>query len=264
MIVSRAPRERLIKKMTLKTPAIIVHNIDLTQGKPVCAMTRVSLFDELNLKKIDAPKIILEKIKGFRIQNNSVNLVYQAALALQKKKSGRIGVTIKIAQNVPPEGGLLSEYSQSAGVLKALNKLWKMGLTDRELIRIATAIHPLIGEIMKMPETKYNSDETVILLYPKNIRLNRAWMERKAKEVKNQKINPFQAIAFQHFPDLREMAEILKGLGCYQTGLCGAGPTIFGFSKKKMGLKQLRQKLSTKTDFIWMGKAEERQKQVDT
>ncbi|MDH7513233.1 MAG: 4-(cytidine 5'-diphospho)-2-C-methyl-D-erythritol kinase [Clostridiales bacterium] len=62
------------------------------------------------------------------------NLVYQAAQLLKRTYSVRRGVSIRVAKAIPAGRGLGGGSSNAAMTLYALNKLWDLGLSQRELI----------------------------------------------------------------------------------------------------------------------------------
>ncbi len=62
------------------------------------------------------------------------NLVYQAAQLLKRTYSVRPGVSIRVAKAIPAGRGLGGGSSNAAMTLYALNKLWDLGLSQRELL----------------------------------------------------------------------------------------------------------------------------------
>ena len=91
--------------------------------------------------------------------------------------------------------------------------------------------------------------KNVILVRPKYIRIERNWLMKKAKPLK-----PFESVAFQFFPDLKAIAQILKKAGADRSGISGKGSMLYGLFQKQIDQKSLKRKLDKKSDFIWTGK----------
>ena len=65
------------------------------------------------------------------------NLIVQVARALQERAGGKTGIVITVHKVIPPESGLAGGSSNAAPTLAALNDLWQLRLSDRELHEIA-------------------------------------------------------------------------------------------------------------------------------
>ena len=71
-------------------------------------------------------------------QSGNRNLILEAASLLTEKIGNRTNnVSISLEKNLPVAGGVGGGSSNAATTLTALNQLWKVGLTDRELSDIA-------------------------------------------------------------------------------------------------------------------------------
>jgi 4-diphosphocytidyl-2-C-methyl-D-erythritol kinase len=68
------------------------------------------------------------------------NLVYRAAGALKEATGYKGGALIQLKKNIPSSAGLGGGSSDAAATLKGLNRLWKLGLSNRELIEIGATI----------------------------------------------------------------------------------------------------------------------------
>jgi len=225
----------------IKTPAIISADDKLIP---------VDLYDELTIQKINERKIQIQKISGYKIPTNDKNPVYQAAAALQKLKPNKFGAVVCIQKNIPTFSGLNSQLSNAAGVLIALNQLWKFNLSQNELVRIAKAIDSKLAEILKIfLNPKIKRVENIVLVRPKHIIIDKNWI--------NAELKPYQkpeTILFRHFPDLKIIIRYLQSQGACRAGVSGKGSVIFGFFDEAINKKDLKKILKKKTDFIWMGK----------
>lgn len=70
----------------------------------------------------------------------SQDLCVRAAAALQQATGCRMGVEIGVEKRIPMGGGLGGGSSDAATVLLALNRLWQLGLSRSELMRIGLTL----------------------------------------------------------------------------------------------------------------------------
>lgn len=239
-------------ELQIKTPAIIGWS---SKFQPI------ELFDVITLKKLDERKIQLKKAcpecsrgeSGYKIPTNDLNPVFKVTAELQNRRPTKFGVSIEIEKNIPTTSGLHSKFSNAAGVLVALNKLWKFDLNEKELFEIAKKVDPRLGKILfpaptcqavrshtclSGRQTQYT--EHVLLIRPKHVQIDPQWASGKD--------------VFKYFPDLKVIEKEIAKLGAINHGLTGNGPTLFGFFKEKPDIEAIQKKLKDKIDFIWTGK----------
>src|SRR3989338_2131035 len=92
---------------------------------------RVGLCDELILRRIRSGIRVQSNLKSF--PKGPKNTAYQAAKLLKDKFSVKEGIFIHIRKRIPVRAGLGGGSSNAAAVLLGLNKLWKLGLSKKEL-----------------------------------------------------------------------------------------------------------------------------------
>ena len=99
---------------------------------------RISLGDVIFLKLIPS---------GIRLQTNSTNipqgpknLVWRAATLLQNRYGVKKGVAIRLQKKIPVAAGLGGGSSNAATVLLGLNRLWKLKLSQKELLGLAAEL----------------------------------------------------------------------------------------------------------------------------
>jgi 4-diphosphocytidyl-2-C-methyl-D-erythritol kinase len=110
-------------------------------------MQTIGLYDTLVFR--ESPRIQLEidsdslplgdgmrKMSG----NSKIedNLAYKAAVLFKEKTGYKGGASIQLKKNIPSASGLGGGSSDAAATLKGLNKLWKTGLSDKELANIGS------------------------------------------------------------------------------------------------------------------------------
>lgn len=229
----RSARYKIKMPLQIKTPAIISWDSKLQP---------IGLYDEITLRKLDERKIQLKKTKGYKIPTNDLNPVFQVAIALQSLRPTKFGVSIEIQKNIPTFSGLNSKLSNAAGVLLALNKLWKFNLDKKELFAIAKKVDQTLEKIVKQLYSLPNIPPTknILFIRPKYININANWIMRKS--------------AFDYFPDLKAIEKAISKNGATEYGITGNGPTLFGFFKEKPNSENIQKQFKDKIDFIWVGK----------
>ena len=94
---------------------------------------RISLADSVTLKLL--PRGIFCASSDPALPVDDKNLAVRAALLLQSKCKVSKGVDIYIDKNIPVGAGLGGGSSNAAAVLLGLNKLWKLKLSRRKLMK---------------------------------------------------------------------------------------------------------------------------------
>ena len=231
-------------EITVKTSAFV----RLSGQSP----TPIALQDVLKFEKTAKRQVAIVREKGFRFPTNHQNLVYQVAAELQRLVPGKMGVRISIQKNIPPQKGLGSWASASAETILALNKLWKLTLSEKRLLEIGKRIDPSIVEVLKIhfQGSRQPKSMWAIVAIPKLIEIDRAWIRKTSLRLKS---DP-ESVAESHFPDLVMIKNGLKKAGWSPIGLSGHGPAITGFSKKRIGIDKIPKNIQSKLEFIWIGK----------
>lgn len=231
------------QRIVIETPAFIE-----TEKK----MIPLSLFDEIEVGLRQKPIIALRSEGGFKVETNRGNPIYRLVLAFQREIGGKSGAVIGVRKNIPPHVGLWSGASAAAGVLLTLNRLWKANWEPEKLAKWASVVDPKASKVLKILSEKTAGAKAkgkIILVLPKNIRLDRTWLMKKAKRMKK----TFWKFASAHFPDLEGMRSTLIKAGAEEAGMSGNGPVIYGVYPPEM--KPKLQSIRKKAIWIWEGKA---------
>lgn len=124
-----------MRKIKIEAPAKL--NVFLDVKKPaqadgfhrIVSLTgKISIADTLALEKAD--RITLEIDSPWKISAGKENICFAAAEIL-RKKAYFPGVKIKLKKRIPPGQGMGGGSSDAAAVIKAVDKLWNLHLTDK-------------------------------------------------------------------------------------------------------------------------------------
>lgn len=97
---------------------------------------RIDLFDTITLKP-RPDKLIRIISSSPDIPKDSRNIAYRSAKLLQDDFNPAYGADIKIVKRIPVGAGLGGGSSNAAAVLAGLNKLWGLGLSQKQLLGYA-------------------------------------------------------------------------------------------------------------------------------
>lgn len=220
------------------------------------------LFDEIEIKNSLNEEIEIVSDDAL-MPTDERNTIYQAARLLKEHAKMRRGVFIKIKKNIPIGAGLGGGSSNAAAVLKALNQMWKLGLSNHQLrglgakigmdvpffIEGGTAIGSHFGEIIEILPAVNGLEFKIVT--PKAIvdtaeaykkwRLNvgansqaktdfliAALRKYDTGAVLANIHNDFESLIYPLYPEIAAAAEGLKARGFERVCLSGSGSSVFG------------------------------------
>lgn len=240
-------------------------------------MQQISLSDTLILK--EKREDIELDCNNKALPLDSTNLVYHAWKKMQEKTGINKGIQINIHKKIPIAAGLAGGSSNAAAVLKGLNELWKLGLSEEELREIGveigadvpycimggTALAEGIGE--KLTKLKSFKDKNLLLVNPgigvstaevyNSLRLGRhPRMDIKRiissiekddiKSVADSIINTMEEVVIEKNPIISEIKKDMLKLGALGSLMSGSGPTVFGLFDDLEKLKYCKEILKEK------------------
>ena len=225
-------------------------------------MQSVGVYDVVTCKKTDDGSIRFKTDSGFLSDEDSkTNLCVKAAKLLQEKY-GCGGVEISLEKNIPIAAGLAGGSTDGAAVLKAVNTLYELKISQDELERLGvtlgadvpytlrggTVLCEGIGDIMTnlpaapdcvlllaKPGIYVSTGEvykTLVLdetsVHPKVDEQIDAIKEGNLDKMSKLCDNILARVTEKKHPVIVEIEELMKKDGAINSIMSGSGPTVFG------------------------------------
>ena len=231
-------------------------------------MQTIELADDVTLKKtsggvslaMDATKIV----GGENIPTDEKNLAWRAAVEFQKFCGKNLGVAIELTKKIPAAAGLAGGSSDAAAVIRGMNRLYEVGLTEDALCQIGSRVGSDVpfciiggtclaegrGEILTRLAPIKNF--SVVLAKPdgeistawayKTYDANSATTHPPNQEIITQLAHSQYNAAFQNFSNVMECIAVKKipaiadckskmiSAGAKVALMSGSGPTVFALT----------------------------------
>lgn len=249
-------------------------------------MQTIQMYDVLEIHKSEARGISLTTNFPY-VPDDERNLVYKAAKLLMDEFHVREGISMKLDKFIPVAAGMAGGSSDAAAAFVGVNRLFGLGLSERELMERAvkigadvpycimrgTALAEGIGEkltrIAQMPKCfvlvgKPGVSVSTKLAY-ESLKLGEITEHPdidgmiKAIEagdlygVTSRMGNVFEPGIIRKYPVIQEIKDLMEANGALKAMMSGSGPTVFGIfdSEEKMEVAAavLRESKLAKTVF---------------
>lgn len=229
-------------------------------------MQNVDLYDTLTFEDNDSGEIVLTASTD-KIETDERNLICKVARQLKDKFNVKQGVTMHLVKRIPVAAGMAGGSTDGAATYLALNELWGLNLSKKELCELAvslgadipyciiggTALAEGIGEEL----TAISDMPTCHLVIAKPaIDVSTGWVykELDSREgIKHPDINGIKAaieegnlnkmcalignvleeVTASKYKEVGQLEEILRNEGAVGAFMTGSGPTVFGVFDKK-------------------------------
>lgn len=208
------------------------------------------------------------------LESENNNLCIQTYKNMKSLAPEKPEWNIHLQKNIPIGAGLGGGSSDSAAVIKFLNKIWGLQLTESELIQIAKEIGsdvPFhlrgktqgadgVGDILT-PLTIPESFTLLLICPPIHISTLWAYKQFNLKKRKQRykfaslfsrgRIiweffeNQFETIVFPAYPEVGILKESLLKEGAKYAGLSGSGSTVFGVFKNTDEAKSAQKRFTS-------------------
>ena len=227
----------------------------------------IRIFDTLSFALRDDPQIQFECFGGKDIPLDDTNLVVRAAQTLRQRFPIRQGASIKLTKRIPSQAGLGGGSSNAAATLRLARRVWKIDISDTELLTIAGTIGsdcpiffyegPTIstgrGEqirplpamptlwfvLLKPPEglSTANVYAECMPLHDGQFRqpedLLSAWSRGDVAQIGQYLFNRLEVPAQKLWHRFEEIKSQLLAAGCLAVQMSGSGTAFFGLCKNE-------------------------------
>ena len=99
-------------------------------------MQTIQMYDLLDIRKKSEPGIILSTNLPY-VPSDERNLVYMAAILLMDEFEVGEGLSMKLTKSIPVAAGMAGGSSDAAAAFVGVNRLFRLGLSEEELMKRA-------------------------------------------------------------------------------------------------------------------------------
>jgi 4-diphosphocytidyl-2C-methyl-D-erythritol kinase len=249
-------------------------------------MVSVDLSDYLTITSIPEKEIILTTNSAF-LPCDRRNNVYQAAQKLMSRFDIQTGVKIHIEKNIPVSAGLGGGSSDCAAALRALNKLWNLGLTLDELALIGlevgtdvpycvfgnTSFITGVGEILEplkdmmscyvvivkpavsiSTPTVFRSLDVEKVFHPNVDALAKGLDEQDYQKIIENMGNSLEEVTIQRVPKIARIKESMLKFGADVAMMSGSGPSVFCLVRQEKRAIRIYNALKGFNDEVYLSR----------
>ena len=243
-------------------------------------MQMTGMYDRITLSpKRGKPGIVLKTNLPY-IPVNENNLAFRAAKILMDEFDVTDGLAIHLQKFIPVAAGLAGGSTDAAAVMKAVNRIFRLGLDDAQLmergakigadipycIMGGTALAEGIGEkltplpampacsiLLAKPPISVSTKEVYGALRADEIERHpdidgmiEALKEGNLYGVTDRLANVLEDVTAPSRPIIGEMEQEMKEAGALAAIMSGSGPTVFGIFDNETNARKCRDELRTK------------------
>lgn len=238
-------------------------------------MQAIGLHDTLRLEK--AKEGIVLFTDSAEVPNDESNLAYKAARLLKERCGVTEGIAIHLQKRIPVAAGMAGGSTDAAAVLKGMNRLFSLGLSERELcdmgVRLGadvpycimggTALAEGIGEkltalpdapdchvlVAKPPvgvSTKYAYENLKLcgIRHPDIDGMVSAVREGSLAGIVSRMENVLESVTEKEYPIIAGLKRLMEKNGARKALMSGSGPTVFGIYDDREEAEKAAKELS--------------------
>ncbi len=241
----------------------------------------VSLYDVLDVEITQGRKItVVDYFKKLKVPQEK-NIVYKAVKLLAKKSGFVSGVKVTLYKHIPNGAGLGGGSSNAATVIKALNQLLGLKLTEPEMARIGYSCGADVpffiyakpafvsGKGEKISKYDRKNVFWYVVVVHKDIRITTkdayGWYDHKINLTNDKSYtnimygykkgvyaflyNDFESVIYGRYPVLKNVRDFLLKTDCVDASLSGSGSAVYAmFDTRKAALEGYKKAVK-----VWKG-----------
>ncbi|WP_311537765.1 4-(cytidine 5'-diphospho)-2-C-methyl-D-erythritol kinase [uncultured Anaerococcus sp.] len=258
----------------LKKRADGYHDIDTI-------MARISLYDKLEIKKTGTGEFEYQSnIDLGHLTDNLIYKAYKKLAPLAYEKGEDLGVAIKLKKNIPLAAGLAGGSTDCAETIKALNELWDLGLSKKEMAEIGKSLGADIPFFFEESLVRAEGIGEIITPFTNNLKMKLllindgteiassyvykrtktyghidneaiiAGLEKGKSEIIDSFENVMEAVVLRDFLHLNTIKENLLANGASKALVSGSGATVFGIFFDDKALDKAYENLKDSYNFV--------------
>lgn len=239
-------------------------------------MQTLYLYDHVTLIKKEEPGIEIESNLYF-LPKDSNNIAWKAANLLMEEFKIPGGIKIILKKFIPVSAGMAGGSSNAAAVLFGMNKIYNLGLSQKELmdrgvrlgadvpycIMRGTVLAEGIGEILS-PLPPMPKCQILIAKPPVSVSTKAVYEAIDAKEIEehpdidgileglqNQNLdkiaasmgNVLEKVTIEMHPEIAQIKECMLANGAVGAMMSGSGPTVFGIFRDRESVEKAYEKV---------------------
>ena len=250
-------------------------------------METVYLYDDVILSRRKQPGIEIESNLYF-LPTDENNIAHKAAKLLMEEFHLDGGISIELRKHIPVSAGMAGGSTNAAAVLFGMNKMYRLGLTDEQLmargvklgadvpycIMRGTVLAEGIGEqltpLPPMPKCH-------LLLAKPGVSVSTRWVYERIDQKDNLKHpdidgiinglgngdlreiagamgNVLEQVTVEAYPVIEEIKNCMKAAGALNAIMSGSGPTVFGIFERRSDAKaaylQIKERQLAKQAYV--------------
>lgn len=243
-------------------------------------MQSIYLYDEVRIEKAEPEEISVISNLSF-LPTGEGNIAYKAAKLLKDEFQIKDGIKITLNKHIPVAAGLAGGSSNAAAVLFGMNRMFRLGLSQKELmergvklgadvpycIMRGTVLAEGIGEelsvlpampkctvlIAKPPvsvSTKvvYEAlDSGNIVKHPDIDGIIEGLQNRDLRQVAASMGNVLEDVTIPMHPVIEDIKNEMKACGALNAMMSGSGPTVFGLFESRAAAREAQRRIREKS-----------------
>ena len=247
-------------------------------------MQSVGLHDTIEMDK--AKEGISLSINVPWLRADEKNLAWRAAALMQQEYGLPGGVKMRLTKRIPVAAGLAGGRADAAAVLRGMDQLYELGLSEDKLCELgarlgsdipfclrrgtmlATGRGEVLTRLADMPETwvvlakprisvstawaYQNYDEQGAEQHPDNERIQQEIARGDRKGVAKLLCNVLESVTIKRYAVISRYKELMLEQGAMASMMSGSGPTVFGLVENRGTANKIADCLraSTKADVF--------------
>ena len=232
-------------------------------------MQEISLHDTLSMRKINQGISLTIAIEGQQgtLPADESNLCWKAAALVQKEYNLQEGVEIHLTKRIPMAAGLAGGSADAAAVLKGMNHLFRLGMTEARLCELGARLgsdipfcimggtmlatgrgevltrlpsFPRLSVVLAKPPVGVSTawayktyDAGYDGPHPDNEAMLAAIHEGDAHKAAGLLCNVLEGVTETEHPVIADYKRLMMEHGAMASMMSGSGPTVFGLVREK-------------------------------